>query len=345
LESYLLFDAQERETQQLFTQWWNAAATESSDGLQQEQFRRIIDRSRAAQQDIDIAEINRTISLHRRKRHLKFAAAAIFVGFILAGISSVLIHQRNVQPDKYLQDNEIVTQRGTKTKVQLPDGTQVWLNSDSRLTYKGNFNGKLREVSLEGEAYFDVVKNPKRPFIVHTSAINIKVLGTAFNVKSYSQDATIEATLVRGLIQVEKNNDVSASKILLRPNEKLVYSKSDNIMSSGTHSSPTKVPNTLQRIAISTMPVNIADSSRQETSWVYGKLLFNGDSFTTLAEKMERWFNVKIVFNNEKVAGYRFTGVFRNENIDEALQALQLIAPFDYVIQGNVVNIGRQKNK
>src|SRR4029078_631833 len=98
--------------------------------------------------------------------------------------------------------NTVSTKRGSKSKVQLPDGTQVWLNADSRIAYNEKFQGNLREVTLEGEAYFDVVRDEKRPFVIHTAAIDIKVLGTAFNVRSYANEKNTETSLIRGSIEV-----------------------------------------------------------------------------------------------------------------------------------------------
>jgi ferric-dicitrate binding protein FerR (iron transport regulator) len=121
----------------------------------------------------------------------------------------------------------------------------------------------------------------------------------------------------------------------LHPNEKLVYNKPSAIpeMVKGV------TPTSSQLISISTLPKNIADSSRKETSWVYGRLVFDGDSFSALAEKMERWYNVKITIKNSSVANYRFAGVFENENVDEAFKALQLIAMFKYTINENEIII------
>ncbi len=259
------------------------------------------------------------------------ATAAIFIGLIITvefgGLRPLLATNYHI--------NEIVAKRGTKSKLILPDGSQVWLNSESKLTYGSSFNDTVREVTLEGEAYFDVVKDKKHPFIVKTSAISIRVLGTAFNVKSYKEDATIETTLVRGMIEVQKNNEPSASKIILRPNEKLVYNKTEMNIARQPLAS-TLQP---QLISISTLNKNIADSLRKETSWVYGRLVFEGDSFTSLAEKMERWYNVKINIKNNTIANYRFGGVFENENIEEALKALQLIAMFKFTINENEIII------
>lgn len=240
--------------------------------------------------------------------------------------------------------NEVVAGKGIRSKMVLPDGTQVWLNSDSKLEYAENFIGTTREVSLEGEAYFDVVKDSKRPFIVHTSAIDIKVLGTSFNVKSYPQEKTIETTLIRGMIEVINKNKPQAPKIILRPKEKLVFNKlaeEINELPAGNQKEIRRDTshNKTMAIAITALPPNVADSSLTETSWVYNRLLFEGDSFREVAVKMERWFNIKINFKNEKIANYRLSGSFDRETIDEALQALRYIAPFNYKINNNEVDI------
>ena len=117
--------------------------------------------------------------------------------------------------------SEISTRYGSRTKLLLPDSTQVWLNSGSKLSYNKTYGNGTREVTLSGEAYFDVVKNPAHPFIIHTVNIDIKVLGTAFNVKSFPGEKNTETSLIRGSIEVTFKNRPS-EKIILKPNEKLI---------------------------------------------------------------------------------------------------------------------------
>ena len=233
--------------------------------------------------------------------------------------------------------NEVVARKGTRTKLVLPDGSTVWLNSESHLSYSNNFNDSLREVELDGEAYFDVVKNPKRPFIVHTSGINVRVLGTAFNVKSYEAESFIEATLIHGMIEVSRKDQPKSPKIILHPHEKLVFEKGSNLL---TKANP--AADESKGLFVSTLPANISDTAIIETAWIYNKLLFEGDTFKELAVKMERWFNVKIRFENERVANFRFRGAFEKENITQALEALQLTAPFKYSITGNEITINKK---
>ncbi len=99
-------------------------------------------------------------------------------------------------------DNVVATRKGSKTNLVLPDGTKVWVNADSRLSYGKNFGNQLREVYLEGEAYFDVAEDKRKPFIVHTNNIDVKVLGTAFNVRAYGNEVNTQTTLLRGSVEV-----------------------------------------------------------------------------------------------------------------------------------------------
>lgn len=347
LQEHLRSNPDEQYFQEIFSNWWDSRQTPGTvtNTSQDEHFQYIIQQS-AYNANEDAAPV---INIRKRRRWVSIAAAAVLVGAISFGAWKFLpVKKTETAAAKQLQENEIVAKRGTKSKLLLPDGTQVWLNSDSKLIYNSSFDDTLREVTLDGEAYFDVVKDPKRPFIVHTSGINIRVLGTAFNVKSYAQEATIEATLVHGLIEVEKTNEPKSSRIILHPNEKLIFSKP---ISKVAAKEPDKESSLTaaggkelkpQLISINPLPRNSTDSNRIETSWVYGKLLFEGDSFRDLALKMERWFNVKISFKNNKVSNYRFGGVFENENIEEALNYLQMVHAFHYSIKGNDVVIDKK---
>jgi ferric-dicitrate binding protein FerR (iron transport regulator) len=255
------------------------------------------------------------------------------------------LHHPNPESLSFVQNHksEVSARMGAKSKILLPDGSTVWLNSGSKLTYSDNFRDTVRSVELEGEAFFDVVKDAKHPFIVHTSGIDIRVLGTAFNVKSYAAEATIEATLIRGLIEVVKKDEPGSPKVILRPHEKLVFNKEEQtlVKSSGIpdEMETAKPVSTPQGISIIPLPKNKPDTTLEETSWVYNKLIFDGDTFSELSGKMERWFNVRITFQYRKAEEYRVSGVFENESIDQALKALQLIVPFTYKINGNEIEI------
>jgi transmembrane sensor len=277
------------------------------------------------------------------RNYLPYAAAIVVVSLTAA----LVFHSSGtvVQPKNgIVHTSEVVARPGARTKLVLPDGTQVWLNSGSKLHYNNDFNTRLREVNLEGEAFFDVVRDASHPFIVHTSAINVKVLGTAFNVKSYPRDKVIEATLLRGMIEITRKDDPSTPKVILKPNEKLIINKTQESIppSSPAAAHSDTLTEGMSNISITPIPMNIPDSDKAEISWMYNKLVFDGDSFEELAAKMERWYDIKITFKNDQLFKYRFKGVFNNETVKEALDALQLTAAFTYNIRDNIVVLNKK---
>lgn len=320
----------------------------SSDEIDDEQelhvkFKRIVE-----QTEYEPAFNNQPISILGKISGVR-KYAAIIAAVAITGALAYYFFQKNSSSKTFAQIannhvNEITSNAGAKTKMRLPDGSQVWLNSSSKLTYKSDFNKTDREVTLEGEGFFDVNKNPGKPFIVHTHGLDIKVLGTAFNVKCYATEETIEATLLRGAIEVIRKDDPAAPAITLKPNEKLVFNKKTPKHSPlPQNTSSTTAELITENIDVVHIPVNIPDSNKTETSWVYNKLIFEGDKFTDLAKKMERWFNVSIEFKDEKIKNYRFRGTFTNENISEALEALQISKHFSYEINGTNVKVSSKK--
>ena len=235
---------------------------------------------------------------------------------------------------------EIITRNGSKSNVLLPDGSSVWLNAGSRLTYDSLYGTSRREVTLSGEAYFDVAKNPKKPFIIHTGKINIRVLGTVFNVKSYPEDRTIETSLIRGSIEVSFPSQPS-KKIILKPNQKLIIDKTisnTNRNQNGTTSSPAPLMNIQQ------LNRTGSDSTIIETGWMQNRLYFDDMSFQDLLKNMERKYGVSFHVADSVLDTIHFTGSFQNETVPQALDALRLTAEqsttdFKYEIKGNQVFI------
>lgn len=198
---------------------------------------------------------------------------------------------------------------------RLPDGTAVWLNKQSKLTC---YPGDDRTVSLEGEAFFDVAKNPEHPFVIHTARMDITVLGTSFNVKAYKNDVSDETLLVSGAVEITLREQTS-SRIRLRPNEKIILHTS----SSKQH--PTSFYELKNSVANH-------DSTLNETLWRENKLVFSHETFEQIAVKMERWYGVNIHIQDPSLKKLLFTAIFENETVDQTLTALQLSAPFHYQI-------------
>ncbi|SIO37784.1 FecR family protein [Chitinophaga niabensis] len=257
------------------------------------------------------------------------AIAAVLAGLIFFS----WLYTRSQPGAPELSRIETIAKPGAKSRLLLPDGSVVWLNSGSRISYPANFTDTLREVELEGEAYFDVAKDAKRPFVVLTRDINIKVLGTVFNVKCYPEDNKTEATLVRGLVQVSKTGGRDQEVLLLHPHEKVVINRVQESVSSNTGIAAPKT------MIIKQLKESMKDTSMAEIAWVYNKLIFDGEDFREMSAEIERWYNVKIVINDSTVAGYRFHAKFENESITEVLSALRLSLPFTFKINNNEVNI------
>ena len=234
--------------------------------------------------------------------------------------------------------SEISTRNGSKTTLLLPDGTKVWLNAGSKLTYDSGYGKSHREVSLSGEGYFDVVKNKEKPFIIHSSRINVKVLGTEFDVKSYPSDKTSEASLIRGSIEVSLN-DQPSKKVILRPNEKIVvdnYKFTSQLAQTDEKPRDQSVVTDISKtVAVKNLTYENKTGDVIETSWVTNRLIFQDESFDEIASKLERWYGVNIRFENERLKEEHLTGSFTNETVRQALEALKFTAEFNYSIDNN----------
>jgi ferric-dicitrate binding protein FerR (iron transport regulator) len=222
-----------------------------------------------------------------------------------------------------------VSKPGERKSFQLPDGSKVMLNAGSSIKISKDFNHKFREILLEGEAFFDVAHNAQKPFIIHTLSMDVKVLGTIFNVKAYTADKIEETSLLSGSVEVtikNKNNQ----KIILHPNEKIILPV-DFAADPGQKQPAIKpVEVKAESYKISGLTHNPVDSSLDEVSWVENQLTFNGNSFDEIAVRLERWYNVSISFEDEEVKEYRFTAIFDKKNISQVLDALQLSRHFTY---------------
>ena len=204
--------------------------------------------------------------------------------------------------------NEVIVPKGQISEYVFSDGTHVWLNSGSRLRFPVHAGLSEREVFLEGEAYFDVARNDKQPFIVRTGAVDIRVLGTAFNVRNYPDMDQTETTLVEGSLEIHnQNREVLAT---LKPGEQLKYT-----------------------LSTQSAELTMVDTGPYQ-AWREGKLIFRDKSLGEIAGNLERWYNVTLVFTNEKIKDYRFTGtILKYKPFDQILQAIRLTTPIRYQIR------------
>jgi ferric-dicitrate binding protein FerR (iron transport regulator) len=234
--------------------------------------------------------------------------------------------------------SEVKTSNGTRTKLKLPDGSDVWLNAGSKLNYNKNFANN-RQVYLSGEAFFDVVKNPSKPFVIHTAAIDVRVLGTQFNVKAYDEDITTETSLIRGSVEVFLKKDPT-KKYLLKPNEKLVLSN-EVLLAEIKKVAPGKIyPGKVEVEKPEIQELTyLDDHTNIESSWTRNILSFEDELFSEVAKKMERWYDVTIKFKKKRWEGEYMSGSFEKETIEQAMVALKYSTGFNFKVDGKTVII------
>jgi hypothetical protein len=220
--------------------------------------------------------------------------------------------------------NELTVPYGKRFGIVLSDGTKVHLNAGSFLRYPIQFSKDgNRQVSIVGEGYFEVIKDSLRPFIVSAGNMNLRVLGTTFNISSYPEDKDINTVLVEGSVGLygkkEKFNEIH-SPVLLKPGYKASWARSD------------------KNIKFEKVDTSIY------TSWIEGKLVLKKLPFTNIVEKLQRHYKVTIVNNYAKLDHQVFTATFDKETIKEVLDSFGEDTPFDYTVEGNHITINKPKN-
>ena len=219
---------------------------------------------------------------------------------------------------------------GERKNFQLPDGSIVTLNAGSSIHISDSFGVYSRNIYLEGEAFFDVKHNKSLPFIVHTPAMDVEALGTAFNVKAYPGEKT-EALLVRGKIEVTLKEELNR-KVVLHPNQKVQWELSGMEPEKNIDSTEQRV-NAINFNDYAVQNITKTDGGDiKETAWKENKLIFEDESFSTIAILLERWYGVKIEFEEDAIRQYRFTGTFEKEEISTVLSLLKESKSFNYKI-------------
>ncbi|HVI43679.1 MAG TPA: FecR domain-containing protein [Chitinophaga sp.] len=274
-----------------------------------------------------------------RWRNYLRAAASFLLPFALGG---ALVYGWKMQGEKGSQGLVTVTSpKGATTKIELPDGTEVWLNADSKLQYAQSYNEQRREVKLEGEAFFRVQTNPRKPFTVNASDLNILALGTSFNVKAYPEDKTVVTTLVDGEVKIDGSQTASPFNLMLKPHQHVIYKKQP--AGEGEHAGIAAVKKTDDSSA--TVPIESREVNNTEiyTAWKDGNWIVSAQTLDELAVTMERRFNVKVVFKDTELRTYRFSGTFRQETLEQILNILKLTAPLSYTIDKGEVMLSVDK--
>ena len=233
-----------------------------------------------------------------RTELIKIAAV---IAITLGG--SYLYHQYSFEKE-LMATNTISVPAGQRINMTLTDGTNVWLNARTSLTYPVKFSKKNRQVILDGEAYFEVAKDKTKPFIVQTNKYNVEVLGTKFDVNAYSETGEFETTLMSGSVRVASTSD-PAQKLTLKPNNKVYLQDGE-------------------------LHVSVVDDFNPYR-WKEGLICFKNESFTSIMKDFEKYYGLTIQVRNKEVLKYVYTGKFRQtDGIDYALRVLQKDIKFTY---------------
>ena len=241
----------------------------------------------------------RSVRVNRKREFLH--AFSLAASILVVAMSVVFL----ILGDRQIHEYEVVAERGQKSSVTLPDGSHVWLNSASRITYTSDFNKKNRNITLEGEAYFDVAKNKKIPFVVNASEMSITAVGTEFNVRNYSDEDEVCTTLVEGkVIASTLGCDIS-----LTYGQEAVLNRNSGEMSFA-----------------------VVSDLNHMVPWRSNEMLLDGESLDNLSRILSRMYNVDVYFENDSIKTYTYTGLIRNNSLQNVLELVSNTSPVAYGI-------------
>jgi len=298
LKRWLSDAATHSEVESWLAENWATSPENDSDTLIETVFQQI-EAYQDERQSKSVFSIKRMLKIYQK------VAAFLLIPIIGFGIL-YWVSQQNQSVGQY---TETIAPRGQKSQIVLTDGTKVWLNSDTKIKYPGNFSKNERDVYLDGEAFFEVSKNPHQPFVVHTSGVDVKVLGTKFNVKAYADENQIETSLFEGKVNLLLNDPSSTQQIEkeVEPGQSFIYSKADH------------------QLAANKFPQD------EINGWKKNQLIFKDDTFSNLVKKVERWYDVKVVYDEEQFNDRRLTvELYEGERLDRLLNIISMALSVDY---------------
>ena len=253
----------------------------------------------------------RKINLNTYYRWIAAASVIALVFLTGLGLGGLFKHSKAIQMVR------IIAPEGSKTQIVLPDSTHVWLNSGAELQYPSDFTAQNRLVSMKGECFFAVTKDPDHPFLVDGSILRVKVYGTRFNVNEDRFSKETDVTLISGKVEVYDHKDLLLSK--LNPGEQLVYTNGQS-------------------------RVKLAQNPEAITSWINNILIFNNQPFDVVIQNLEKWYGVTITLDRTIHYDYNYTFKVKTESLREVLELISFITPIDYHIEGEKVTIKYSKN-
>jgi len=328
LAKYFAGDADEGQRKEV--EDWIAESEENRNEF--ERYRSIWQRTNVAARYSDAVVEQALISTKKRlggfgkQRTMTFlrqAAAVLVVAFMLSFFYNYFSAKQNDVDDSLPVMQEVTALNGMSTKVDLSDGTSVYLHPGSKLTFPVVFSDRSREVKLLGEGYFSVARNEQKPFVVKTSKMNVRVLGTKFNLRANADEDFVETILVEGKVSLEKELDGKAVEMkVLSPDQRAVYRPADG-----------------------EVRVFNEKNIEKHIAWTKGTLEFDADPMSKVVKELERWYNVDIEIKDADLRKYKVTGKFEGEPIDEVLSLLQYSSGFRYKVEKRKKKDGKYQKK
>ena len=244
----------------------------------------------------------------RRRTHRLFMGAASILCAACLAAAFVLFTARSLPPAGVAT---VFTEKGQKTRMELPDGTRVWLNSASSISYDANYGRSVRAVSIEGEAYFEVAKDDRHPFVVNAGPYSVTAVGTAFDVAAYPGADKVVTTLIEGSVRI----GCDATKVYLEPDEVFTYYRqTGQFEKTGS------------------------DQAYAAALWRENELSVPaGTTLEELASIIEYNYNIRCSFASDDIRQYRFEGVIKNSQLTNVLELISLSVPVCYRIEGNEI--------
>ena len=305
------------EAEQTSKEVWESVSNDIDNTIKKNIWNNIQSHLKSEPNDISIPKC-----IHKHKSHYILKIVA-FIAVILCStfISLILLYNNHFIGNKESAKNNIYSfevASGQKGHIRLADGTVVYLNSASKISFTGDYNLEKRTIDLDGEAYFEVAKNPDKKFIVSCNGIEVEALGTEFNVKAYSTDSIITTTLAKGKVKVYSEKQ----SITLYPKDVATYNLKRQTIKSSTVDD-----------------ISVADY------WRSGQLIFDAEPLSSIAQTMERMYNVKINIKDERLKNMKFTGTIQNNSLNNVMHIISLSYPLMYTITDSIIIISTQNKE